>query len=97
VRLGGFSRHDWLLLFALTAGAQLLGHSVFNIVLRTTSPTVVSLSILLEVPGAITIAWVFLGQTPRLSVIPGLVVLIAGIGLTVRAGTRQVPLVVEPE
>ena len=66
VELVGYSGQTWLQLLALTAGAQLLGHSVFNLVLRTTSPTVVSLVLLLEVPGAAVIAAVFLGQMPPL-------------------------------
>ena len=56
VQLGGYSSTTWLQLLALTLGAQLLGHSLFNLVLRTTSPTVVSLALLLEVPGAALIA-----------------------------------------
>ena len=49
--LAGYAARDWLLLLALTVLAQLLGHSVFNLVLRSMSPTVVSLAILFEVPG----------------------------------------------
>ena len=56
VQLWGFSGQTWLQLLALTLGAQLLGHSVFNMVLRSTSPTVVSLALLLEIPGAALIA-----------------------------------------
>jgi len=57
VPLLGFSTRDWVLILAITLGAQLLGHSVVNRVLATTSATVVSLAILLEMPGA-TIAMV---------------------------------------
>ena len=52
-QLTGYAGGTWLKLAALTVGAQLLGHSLFNVVLRTTSPTVVSLAILFEVPGAV--------------------------------------------
>jgi drug/metabolite transporter (DMT)-like permease len=86
--LSGYDGDDWVKLIALTAGAQLLGHSLFNRVLRTTSPTVVSLSILLEIPGAALIAAVFLGQRPPLLAIPAAVLLIAGLGLVIRAGSR---------
>lgn len=85
--LGGYEADDWLKLAALTAGAQLLGHSLFNRVLKTTSPTVVSLSILLEIPGAALIAALFLGQTPPLLAIPAAVLLVAGLSLVIRAGT----------
>ena len=60
VQLGGYDSTTWLQLVALTVGAQLLGHSVFNVVLRSTSATVVSLALLLEVPGAAVIAAVAL-------------------------------------
>src|SRR5262249_22262678 len=39
-QLAGFDTATWLKLAALTVGAQLLGHSLANVVLRTTSPTV---------------------------------------------------------
>ena len=86
--LGGYAGIDWLKLLALTAGAQLLGHSLFNRVLKTTSPTVVSLSLLLEIPGAALIAAVFLGQTPPLMALPAAVLLVAGLALVIRTGSR---------
>ena len=86
--LSGYDGADWLRLVALTAGAQLLGHSLFNRVLKTTSPTVVSLSILLEIPGAALIAAVFLDQRPPLLAIPAAVLLVSGLGLVIRAGSR---------
>ncbi|MDX6222976.1 MAG: hypothetical protein QOD91_2030 [Frankiales bacterium] len=88
VRLGGWSTASWFKLVAVTVGAQLLGHSVFSLVLRTTSPTVVSLTILLEVPGAALLAWVWLGQVPRLSVLPGALLLLAGIAVVAVQGVR---------
>lgn len=87
--LGGYSARAWIYLAALTAGAQLLGHSVFNRVLRTTSATVVSLSILLEMPGAALIAFVWLHQRPHAWALPGLAVLLAGIGLVVTSRQRR--------
>ena len=85
-----YSTGTWWRIVALTVGAQFLGHSLFNRVLRTTSPTVLSLSLLLEVPGAALLAAVFLGQTPSWLAVPGLVVLLAGIGVVVTARTRAV-------
>ncbi|MHB1740155.1 MAG: DMT family transporter [Actinomycetes bacterium] len=84
-RLGGYPSHVWIELFALTLGPQLLGHTVFNRVLRTTSATVVSLAILLEVPGAGLIAWVWLGQHPPVAAFPAAVLLLVGIGVVVTA------------
>jgi len=88
--LTGYDADDWLKLVALTAGAQLLGHSLFNRVLRTTSPTVVSLSILLEIPGAALIAAVFLDQQPPLLAVPAAVLLVSGLALVIRASSRDV-------
>lgn len=83
--LWGYDGETWLQLLALTAGAQLLGHSVFNLVLRTTSPTVVSLVLLLEVPGAAVIAAAWLGQVPPLAALPAAVLLLVGLGIVVSA------------
>jgi len=91
-RLGGYDPSTWVQLVALTVGAQLLGHSLVNVVLRSTSATVVSLAILFEVPGAAVIAAVWLGQLPPRSALPGLVVLVAGVGLVIRAGARSLPV-----
>ena len=93
--LGGYDSSDWLKLLALTAGAQLLGHSLFNRVLRTTSPTVVSMSILFEIPGATLIAALFLHQRPPLLAIPAAVLLVLGLALVIRATTAEPSLPVE--
>lgn len=87
--LGGYDQRTWLLLAALTLGPQLLGHSVFNRVLQTTSPTVVSLVILFEVPGAALMAWLWLGQRPSALAIPAAVTLLLGLALVVTGGERN--------
>jgi drug/metabolite transporter (DMT)-like permease len=89
--LTGYSLSDWLRIAGLTAGAQLLGHSVFNRVLKTTSPTVVSLSILFEVPGATLLAAIFLHQSVPLADLPAALLLLAGLAIVIRAGGRAVP------
>lgn len=89
--LGGYEADDWVKLLALTAGAQLLGHSLFNVVLRRVSPTLLSLSILLEIPGAALIAYLFLDQTPPALALPAAALLIAGLALVVRASSRAEP------
>jgi drug/metabolite transporter (DMT)-like permease len=57
-------------------------------VLRSVDPTTVSLSILLEIPGAALIAAVFLGQTPPLLAVPAAVLLVTGLGIVIRASSR---------
>ena len=88
--LTGYDGRDWLKLIALTAGAQLLGHSLFNVVLKTTSPTVVSLSILFEIPGAALIAAVFVkGQRIPVLAVPAAALLILGLSLVIRSSSRE--------
>jgi drug/metabolite transporter (DMT)-like permease len=87
--LSGYDGKDWLKLVALTAGAQLLGHSLFNVVLRTTHPTVLSLSILFEIPGAAVIAAIFVkGQHVPWLAVPSAALLVVGLALVIRAGNR---------
>ncbi len=83
VQLAGFDAATWLAIAAIAAGPQLLGHSVFNRVLRTTSPTVVSLGSLFVTPGAALIAWAWLGQSPPLTIIPAIGLLLGGVALVV--------------
>jgi drug/metabolite transporter (DMT)-like permease len=92
-RLSGYGGADWLRLLALTAGAQLLGHSLFNVVLRTTSPTVVSLSILFEIPGAAVIAALFVkGQSIPWLAAPAVALLVAGLAVVISGGRQGVPV-----
>ncbi|MCP3805351.1 DMT family transporter [Allokutzneria sp. A3M-2-11 16] len=88
VPLTGFDGATWLAILGLVAGAQLLGHSMFSFALRKVSATTVSLMILLEVPGAALIAWLWLGQVPRPAALPGLALLLLGVAVVILAGTR---------
>ena len=88
VALAGYPAGAWWRLVALAVGAQFLGHSLFNRVLRSVSPTMVSLSILFEVPGAALIAAVWLHQTPPITAVPGLLLLLVGIAVVVSGRDR---------
>jgi len=81
--LWGYDGSQWALLVLVTLTAQLMGHSVFNHLLATTRPEVVSLALLLEVPGAALLAAWFLGQRPPLAALLGLVVILAGMALVI--------------
>jgi drug/metabolite transporter (DMT)-like permease len=87
--LVGYALPTWLALVGLTVGPQLLGHSLFSFALRRVSATTVSVLILLEVPGAALIGWVWLGQLPRPAALPGLATLVAGVVVVVVAGRRS--------
>lgn len=86
--LGGYAAADWLKLGACILGAQLLGHLLFDRVLQTVGATAVSMLILLEIPGAALVAAVFLGQTPPLLAVPAAGLLLAGLAMVIRAGSR---------
>src|SRR4051794_23734172 len=81
--LTGYPADDWVGLLVLTCSAQLLGHSVFNHLLATVSPMVVSLAILLEVPGATIIAAAWLGQVPGPAAFVGLALMVTGVAIVV--------------
>jgi drug/metabolite transporter (DMT)-like permease len=85
VPLSGFSARDWWLMAAITFVAQLLGHTLLNLVVSSVGPTVVSLAILLEVPGSLIVALVLLHQAPPLLALPGMAAVVAGVTLVVRA------------
>ena len=86
VPLSGYGGDAWLGLVAVTMAAQLLGHSVFNHLLAVMSPTLVSLVLLLEVPGAALLAAVFLRQAPPVGVYAGLVLIVVGLAVVVMRG-----------
>ncbi|TGU72794.1 DMT family transporter [Geomonas terrae] len=70
-----YPAQDWLIFVALALVCTILGHTVFNWVLRYVQASVVSVSILGEPLGAILWAAVFLGEnpTPRQAVGGGII------------------------
>jgi drug/metabolite transporter (DMT)-like permease len=86
VRLGGYPGTTWLAILGIVAGAQLLGHTMFNYALRRVSATTIAVLILLEVPGAALIAWWWLGQAPSPRALPGLALLVVGVAVVVVGG-----------
>jgi drug/metabolite transporter (DMT)-like permease len=87
--LGGYAGSTWLRLAALALLAQILGHSVFNLVLRTVSPTIVSVALLFEIVGAALLAAVFLGQNPPPGAVPAAAVIALGTFLVIRASDKE--------
>ncbi|WCN82177.1 DMT family transporter [Micromonospora sp. LH3U1] len=91
VRLTGFDGRTWLAILALVAGAQLLGHSMFNYALKKIPATTVSVLILLEAPGAALLGWAWLGQLPRPYALLGMALLLVGVAVVVLGGRRAAP------
>lgn len=94
--LTGFSTQAWTLILALTVIGQLIGHGLFNRVVATTSATIVSLAILLEMPGATIIAAIALGQLPPLTVLPAVALIFAGLVIVIRSIRSGTPLESSP-
>ena len=87
--LTGYAARDWILILGLTAIAQLLGHTLMNMALCSLSATTISLAILLEMPGAVLIAWFWPGQQPPWQIFPAVVLIMTGLVIVIsstRAG-----------
>lgn len=85
----GYDATTWLALVAMVAGPQLLGHTIVNRVLRTTSPTLVSVAILFEIVGSALLAWIAFDEVPPASAVPAALLIGAGVVLVVRAGAKE--------
>ena len=80
----GFPAREWWILLGLIGGAQILGHSMFNSVLKRVSPAVVSLIVFFEVPVAAILAKIFtIGNQPSGMIIPGVILILIGCTLVV--------------
>jgi drug/metabolite transporter (DMT)-like permease len=89
-----FDTKEWLILLGLIGGAQILGHSIFNEVLKRVSPAIVSLIVFFEVPVSTLLAMWWLDQTPSIALIPGIIVILTGCILVVLR-TRPTEAVLE--
>jgi drug/metabolite transporter (DMT)-like permease len=87
--LTGWGWRTWVELLVLTFAAQMLGHSLLNAALPVVGATPLSLSILLEVPGAALVAWLWLGSAPPWTVVPGAALVLVGLVVVIRAGRRR--------
>lgn len=86
--LAGYDGRTWLLLVAVTAGPQLLGHSVLNHVVQVLGSTLVSVAILFEVVGATLLAWWWFGESPSAGAYPAAALIAVGVVLVVRSTSR---------
>ena len=81
----------WAGIVGVTIAAQLLGHTVFNHLLAVISPLVVSMIILLEIPGAALLAAVFLGEQLPAGTYAGLALILAGLAVVIQSSGRWTP------
>lgn len=81
--LAGFEPAGWLGIAAITVCAQLVGHTAFNHLLATMSPLIVSMIILMEIPGAALLAALFLHETLPAGTYAGLGLILAGLAVVV--------------
>lgn len=91
--LSGYDRDSWLAIGGLVVGAQLLGHTLVNLVLRSISATAVSVAILFEILGATLIARVAFGETPPAGAWPAALLIGAGVVTVIRSGQDASELV----
>jgi drug/metabolite transporter (DMT)-like permease len=91
--LAGYDRDTWLAIGGLVVGAQLLGHTLVNLVLRSISPTAVSVAILFEILGATVIARIAFGETPPAAAWPAGLLIAAGVVAVVRSEQDATDLV----
>jgi drug/metabolite transporter (DMT)-like permease len=79
-----FAARQWWVLLALILGAQILGHTMFNLTLKRVSPAVVSMIVFFEVPVAALISLIFkVGKQPTFMIIPGVILILLGCVLVV--------------
>ncbi|WP_336854143.1 DMT family transporter [Sinomonas albida] len=88
-RLAGFEPIGWVGILAITVAAQLIGHTAFNHLVATLSPLVVSMIILLEIPGAAILAAVFLHEVLPGGIYGGLAAILAGLAVVVLGQRRS--------
>jgi drug/metabolite transporter (DMT)-like permease len=87
--LSGFEPKVWLLFALMAAGPQILGHTVFNYLLRDLDATVVAVAIMGEPIGASLLALALFGEVPPWSAVIGGALVLVGIYVAVTAQARR--------
>jgi drug/metabolite transporter (DMT)-like permease len=85
----GFGRDAWFMFALMALGPQILGHTVFNYLLRDVETVVVSIAITGEPVGAALLALAFFGEVPPWAAIAGGALVLGGIYVTVSARRRS--------
>ena len=82
----GFKVSSWIYLFLLALIPNVIGHSLLNLSLRYSTATTVTGSVLGEPVGATILAYFILNQHPPLPVYVFMLVVLFGVGITVKSG-----------
>jgi drug/metabolite transporter (DMT)-like permease len=85
----GFSAYTWTMFLLMALVPQILGHTVFNYLLRFMDPTVVAIAIMGEPVGATLLAFAFYGEVPPWTAVIGGLVVLAGIYVAIDAQGRR--------
>ena len=88
-RATGFEGETWLWMILLALGPQVVGHTLFNLLLRDVDPTVLAVAIMGEAVGATLLALALFGEVPSGGAIAGGVLLLSGIFVAVRGQSRR--------
>ncbi|MGH2692806.1 MAG: DMT family transporter [Actinomycetota bacterium] len=87
--VSGFEPQTWLWMVLIALGPQVIGHTIFNLLLRDVDPTVLAVAIMGEAVGATLLALALFGEIPSTGAIAGAVLLLAGIFVAVRGQSRR--------
>jgi drug/metabolite transporter (DMT)-like permease len=85
----GFEGETWLLFAAMALVPHILGHTVFNFLLRYVETTVVAVAIMGEPVGASLLALAIFGEVPPWSAALGGAVILCGIYLAIASQARR--------
>jgi drug/metabolite transporter (DMT)-like permease len=81
----GYRTATWLAIAGLVVGPQLLGHTVFNLMMARVSATVVAIVVIAEPVGATVLAALLLAEVPSGFFYAGAPLVLAGVLLAARA------------
>ena len=79
---------DWLLFLGMAVGPQILGHTVFNFLLRDVEATVIAVAVMGEPVGASLLALAIFGEAPRWTAIVGGALILVGVYAAITAQGR---------
>jgi drug/metabolite transporter (DMT)-like permease len=81
----GFPVKTWVMFALLALVPQIMGHTVFNYLLRFMDPTIVAIAIMGEPVGATVLALAFYQEIPPWTAVAGGIVVLAGIYVAISA------------